>query len=138
MKHRFFKYYAVPLLLLSVACVQLFLVGKGLNRWRGGGFGMYSEFHYSDTVVLIKSAKGSAARQDSIVLADSIPRSLVQSVGIFPHEPSVKKLAAQVASKIKHDSFLIEVWKPSLDMDSLIYRRKLILRYSHENQRFER
>jgi hypothetical protein len=36
----------VPLLLVGVASVQLARVSfGGQSRWRGGGFGMYSEFH---------------------------------------------------------------------------------------------
>ena len=130
----YLKYYGVPALLLLVSAAQLVMVGKGLNRWRGGGFGMYSDFHFSDTVITVNSGN----EKDSLLLADSIPRQWLLSVEVFPSKRNIKKLAGALASKINHNDFTIEVWQPSLRMDSLYYKRQLMLRYNHKNGEFEK
>ena len=41
-----FRAYVVPAVMACVATTQLVLVHtRGLNSWRGGGFGMYARFH---------------------------------------------------------------------------------------------
>lgn len=40
------RYTFAPLLLVTVAMVQLWCIESDhLSRWRGGGFGMYAEYH---------------------------------------------------------------------------------------------
>lgn len=43
---KWIQYGAIPVLMVVVICVQLYSVQTAqLSRWRGGGFGMYSEYH---------------------------------------------------------------------------------------------
>lgn len=132
------KYYGIPLLLLIVAIAQLCMVEAGLNRWKGGGFGMYSSFHHTNTVVQIKSGKTTSIQTDSMLIEEAIPQELMEAVEIFPSEKNIKQLALVVSNTLNHDSLSIEIWKPSLRLDSLSYRRKLIIRYNQIDGSFKK
>ena len=38
-------FYAIPFFMFGIAIHQLLQIQKGLTRWKGGGYGMYSEIH---------------------------------------------------------------------------------------------
>ena len=51
----------VPLMMLLVAAAQLCAVSEWrLSRWRGGGFGMYSEIHPNHTQIEVETGAGAS------------------------------------------------------------------------------
>jgi hypothetical protein len=104
---------AVPaLLLVGVAGIQLALVHSvGLSRWRGGGLGMYTEFHPNRTELWALTDAGP-------VLATALPADQWRDGCLptpatctrVPHDACLRRLAGCLAD----DSPVtrIEAWRP--------------------------
>lgn len=37
--------------MLAIAGIQIIMQGQGLSPWKGGGFGMYSTYHWKQTEI---------------------------------------------------------------------------------------
>ena len=129
----------LPWALLSLlALAQLFAVhSHGLSRWRGGGFGMYSEPHPNETEVWFVSQK-SARRLDH--RADPRPHTHLLCARA---EARLQALRA-LPTKARLDTFFIEcipdtalpqsgeeahleLWSRRFDPDEMAYKRRLTL-----------
>jgi hypothetical protein len=118
--------YALPLLMLLVALHQFFMVYRHhLSRWKGGGFGMYSEIHPMEREVWI-------GRKDSMWLATD-PRITTREVAnkanrirYMPNEKKLLQFAGFAAKYYGLDSLRVELWQPALNPANHSLKRILI------------
>jgi hypothetical protein len=118
--------YALPLLILSVAIHQFYMVYQNrLTRWKGGGFGMYSEMHALTREVWI-------GKEDSMWLASNpkvTKREVANKANRLRFMPNKNKLflfATYAAKQYGYDSILVQVWEPILNPENNTLSRKLI------------
>ena len=119
-KSRLLKY-AIPAVMLMVIAVQLFLVySKNLSRWKGGGYGMYTEIHYYHNKIYVN---GMSA--DSLAKDDDLKDAL-GFLKLMPNKDQLKKTAELVLKKTKKDSIHMQIWKPKMSANNGKYTRVLI------------
>lgn len=112
--------YGVASIAIIIITIQLFLVNtSNLNRWKGGGFGMYSEIHYYYNQIHIPGMS-----VDSLAKEDNLKASL-GFLMLMPNDYNLKESAELVLKSTNHDSIHIQVWKPSINSENGIY--KLVL-----------
>lgn len=121
--------YFVPILMFLVAAFQLFQVNnEGLTRWKGGGYGMYSEIHYSSYEVWT-TYKGEIKEIKNIEKIDGITpeesKRLILKVKLFPNNRNLRALA-KILKKDEDYPITIQVWKPKINLNNLSYSRVLL------------
>jgi hypothetical protein len=107
---KYLIYYSVPILMVAIALFQIIQIPKGLTRWKGGGFGMYSEMHPNYRNVVIND---SLYKIDSLKI-NSKKHVAVKKYAFFPKEKYLQSLAQTL--DLKSDTIRIEVWQ--LDFDA--------------------
>lgn len=56
-KNKFFAFFSLPLLVLIVACIQIYNTETtNLSRWKGGGFGMYTNINEVYNIIVINDS----------------------------------------------------------------------------------
>ena len=106
----------VPLLLVAVASVQLARVSfGGQSRWRGGGFGMYSEFHPNKNQIWLRALQRPEAPPGRLSETEGPPATrravarclrlrsqvcLGELAATLPRDPAPRRL---------------EIWQPAFD-----------------------
>lgn len=113
-------FYGIPTLMLGIVISQLFQIPKGLTRWKGGGYGMYSEIHPDFRQVVIN---------DSLIVLDSLApnkkmRAALKKYAFYPKDKYKQNL-------IKHsnwptDNMKIEVWQLFFDSKTQLLNKKII------------
>lgn len=119
---------AVPLaLLLVVAAHQMWRVERdGLTRWRGGGFGMYSCVHFEEHAVWGGMETPQGLRFSQIVVPTSpAARTLLPRCKAFPTPESLAELLPELDPRFR----VLQVWRPRLDPETLVYDRELLAEY---------
>ena len=114
---KFLKYYFVPSLLIAVFCFHVFQVQKGLNKWKGGGFGMYSDYHvfYYDLEINGKSfSKNKNLRNDRTI------RNFLYQPTKTHTEDLIKKF------NLEKENLHIKVYKPRLDIENMEISKVLL------------
>ena len=107
---KYLIYYSVPILMVAIALFQIIQIPKGLTRWKGGGFGMYSEMHPNYRNVVIND---SLYKIDSLKI-NSKKHVAFKKYAFFPKEKYLQSLAQTL--DLKSDTIRIEVWQ--LDFDA--------------------
>ncbi len=118
--------YALPLLIAGVAFHQFYMVyQKQLTRWKGGGFGMYSEMHPLSREVWI-------GHSDSMWLA-SDPKLKFRPVAnranrlrFMPNENEMHSFAQLAAKHYRLNHLKVQVWEPVLQKENNSLSRRLI------------
>lgn len=114
--------YGIPALAIVVIFVQLFLVNtKNLNRWKGGGYGMYSELHYKSNQIHIPGMSIDSLLKDN--------REMKRTLGyvmLIPNTENLKKAAELILKTTKKDSVHIQVWKSTVNSKDGHFTRVLI------------
>ncbi len=123
---RLLSIYGVSALALMVALHQLYLRNDGLSSWKGGGFGMYADYHPVYTKLLVR-AKGEAPVQGP----EGPHLGTLELMATAQLYPSNVNLAAVKASYIKvyGTDVLLEVWQPIFDAETATLRLGLHKRY---------
>jgi len=114
----------VPIVALSVIAIQVFLVKQeNLSRWKGGGFGMYSEPHYHMNEIRVSNLE---IPLDSLIKQDPVIERSIKKLKSFPTDINLKKTTQLLLNKTKADSITVQVWKPYIDMENSTYNREMI------------
>jgi hypothetical protein len=117
---------AVPALLAAVALVQIAAVEtRGMTRWKAGGFGMYSEPHYSWTQVWIgvPAPEGLRFRLFGKELQGSGVggmHGLVTQCRRWPTEACLRELSRALPEHVA----AIQLWRPRVDPNTFAYQRE--------------
>jgi hypothetical protein len=118
-----FKFYTIPVIALIIALWQVSHIPFGLSRWKGGGFGMYTEVHADSRQLVVN---------DSLIVYDSIRdnrsiRLIFKNYLFYPRKKYCSSLIKQL--KIKGDSVKFEIWLPEYDSKMNLLTRKKIHEY---------
>lgn len=119
MKYQFLRF-LIPVIMIVVASVNCVLVNTtDHTRWRGGGFGMYSEIHWTNNEIWFNNVPVD------IDLVE-IHSKLCNTVRRNPSEDNIKKLASAIKRDQGLSNFNIEVWRLSFDKNNLVMNKKKI------------
>nr|WP_321246111.1 hypothetical protein [uncultured Psychroserpens sp.] len=120
-KEAFLKY-GIPSLAVIVIVIQLFFVNtKKLNKWKGGGYGMYTEIHYYYNQIYIPGMS-----VDSLLIDNSEMKSTFGYLMLMPNNDNLEKAAKLVLKTTGKDSIHVQIWKPIVNSKNGIYSRELI------------
>jgi hypothetical protein len=118
--------YALPLLIIIVAIYQFYMVYRhNLTRWKGGGFGMYSEMHPLTREVWIGNKDSIWRATNPKITPKEVPKK-ANWLRYAPNQKNILTFAALAAEKYKLDSLVVQVWEPYLDPDKNLLGTKLI------------
>ena len=123
--------FTVAFLALSVVLFQLIRVyTEGLSRWKGGGFGMYTEVHYKQHEIWVNHANFSL---DSLAKNNSKVRESIVKLKRTPSDKNLHQTAQLIQKFAQIDTLTIQVWKPKIAIENAEYTRELIneLKYIH-------
>lgn len=122
---KFVSKYGVLLLLIGVAFHQMYQVDNGLSRWKGGGFGMYSEIHYNQVKIFVRfMAKQEDLVNKEFVETDELNRRL-KLAQRFASQDNCMEVAKEVQNISGIPQIKIEVWRPRFNpVTKAFYREK--------------
>lgn len=117
----------IPLLLISFFVAQLWQSNQGqLTRWKGGGFGMYTDIHWSSNQVWI----GNRTRWFSgDTLNELIGRENQRYLGRVQRNPSDENmldLANLIMERGELNECFLQVWRAEIDSECTTYHRVLV------------
>ncbi len=116
--------YWVPALALLVVGIQFVLCSTwNLTKWKGGGFGMYSEVHYYYHEVYISPLKVSL---DSLQKKDANITDAIKNAKRMPSDANLNRIGQLISKYAPGDTISIQIWKPHLDARKARYSRELI------------
>ncbi|EPR73723.1 hypothetical protein ADIWIN_1360 [Winogradskyella psychrotolerans RS-3] len=120
-KKEFILKYGVPSLAVIIVAIQLCLVHfQDLSRWKGGGFGMYTEIHYFYNQIHV-----SGMSVDSLIKDDPSMRSTLGYLMLMPNDKNIKKAAELVLKTTHKDSVYLQIWKPIVNSENGLYKKVL-------------
>ena len=111
----FLVYYSVPLILVSVFLIQLYHRHNGLNAWKGGGFGMYTDFDPDTYMLTIEPLDEQSSMLGFLtLLTKGKLDSLETEVKCYPSLDKIAILGMVLKNEYSISKFKITVWKPFL------------------------
>lgn len=112
---RFAKNYGIPLLAVLVALHQLTHRSWGLTSWKGGGFGMYAEFHpvYNKLLIFSDLPITNSPSQTMLPLNE-----LLSEARLYPNKRIADRIKAECKNLYGENTYRLEVWKPVFEPDS--------------------
>ncbi|WP_407556879.1 hypothetical protein [Winogradskyella sp. 4-2091] len=117
----FFKY-SIPCLAIIVIVIQLVVVKtQNLSKWKGGGYGMYSEIHYFYNQIHIPNLS-----VDSLVNVNSNLKNSLGYLMLMPNDNRIKESAQLILETTKNDSISVQLWKPVVDSKKQSLTRVLV------------
>ena len=123
LKDALIKYW-ISIAALLVIIVHFFLTHTAnLSRWKGGGFGMYTEVHYYYNEIYIDHLE-----QPLEELADEYHEinQNMKDVKRMPNNENLERMAKSVSKFVLTDTIHVQVWKPSIDSEKAYYSRELV------------
>ncbi len=116
--------------LVLVALHQLVLVHThGLTRWKGGGFGMYSDFHVHQRQVWLATVtppEADHAVDASTRLARTRMRAAARRCGRFANRACLEELATH-GSAFDLGGARIQLWEFDMDVERSRFGRRLAM-----------
>lgn len=131
MAHRLlqWKKYGVPIVAVMVIIVHLVYVKTyNLTKWKGGGFGMYSEVHYYYNEVFISNLNQPL---DILIAKDKTIKNAINDVKRMPTKARFEKMAKIISKYVASDTISIQVWKPLIDSKNASYSRELVNQFQY-------
>ena len=119
-----FSNYWVPIVALLVIIAHFLLANTvNLSKWKGGGFGMYTEVHYYYNEVFIPHLDPPLT-----VLADEHYEieKIMKDIKRMPNDGNLEKMAKSISKFVSSDTITIQVWKPLIDSKNATYSRELV------------
>lgn len=132
MLRTFISRYLAVILLSGIATHKAYLShADGLTRWRGGGFGMYSEIHWKERLVWIGSKNREFKLDINKLHNDPLFKKLRDQTKRNPNQENLSKLSKKIASFSNKKPFYVQVWRGKFDLRTSSYTRKLISEHKH-------
>ena len=114
--------YGIPSLAILVFVIQLLFVStKKLNRWKGGGYGMYTEIHYYYNQIYVPNMS-----VDSLLKDDPVMKATLGRLMLMPNKENLIKAAKYIQEIKQKDSIHIQIWKPVINSNNGVFSRVLI------------
>ena len=119
--------WGLPVFIFLIVANQFYRVYvHKLTRWKGGGFGMYSQIHPLDRRVWIATPDSCWMIQGSKTTLEKKAHAL----RFFPNQHALQDFAALVSKSYTIDSFSIEIWEPYITPETNTLSRKKIAHVS--------
>ncbi|WP_179335157.1 hypothetical protein [Winogradskyella costae] len=129
-KNEFILKYGVPSLAVIVVAIQLSLVHyQNLNRWKGGGYGMYTKIHFYYDQIYIPGMSVDSLVDNNIVIKNAFRKLM-----IMPNDANFYNAAKLVLETTDKDSVQVQLWEPSINSSNGTYSRVLINEIQLKNQ----
>ena len=120
-KERLLKY-GIPILAVIVVVIHFFFANtKSLSKWKGGGYGMYTEIHYSSNQIYIPGMS-----VDSLVKGNLEIKNQLRYLMLMPNRINLTKAGELILKITRKDSLHIQIWKPNVNSTTGHYTRELI------------
>lgn len=117
-----FLKYGIPCLAVILIIIQIILVNTHqLSKWKGGGYGMYTEIHYYYNQIYIPGLS-----VDSLIKNDQDMRATLGRLKLMPNINNLNKAARLVLKTTERDSVHIQIWKPIVNSQNGEYSRTLV------------
>lgn len=114
--------YGIPCLAVIVIAIQLFLVNtQRLSKWKGGGYGMYTEIHYHYNQIYIPGMSIDSLLKDNREMKKTLGYLLV-----MPNKKNLNKAGELILKTTHKDSIHIQIWKPTVNSKNGVYSRALV------------
>ncbi len=114
--------YGIPTLAVIVIAVHLFLVNtKNLSKWKGGGYGMYTELHYFGNQIYIPGMS-----LDSLLKDNQEMKKTLSYLMVMPNIDNLNKAGQLILKTTQKDSIHVQIWKPIVNSKNGHYSRVLI------------
>lgn len=114
--------FGIPSLAVIVIAVQFFFVNtQSLNKWKGGGYGMYTGIHYYYNQIYIPGMS-----VDSLIANNNEMERVFKHLKLMPNDDNLMSAAEFVIKKTHKDSIHIQIWKPSVNSKNGVYSRALV------------
>ncbi len=114
--------YGIPSLAVVIILIQLFFVNtQRLNKWKGGGYGMYTEIHYYYNQIHIPGMS-----VDSLLKNDLEMKNALGFLMLMPNKNNLNKAGELILKTTHKDSIHIQIWKPIVNSKTGFYSRELI------------
>ena len=128
---RWWRRHGVVVLCIAVAAVQLYLQhARQLTRWKGGGFGMYSEIHFTYRELWIRDGDDAYSLFHETAISDSGQREEAIRQERRHFDRCMRWTThACLAERAEGDGRTFEIWELTVDTESLEMRRRLLARY---------
>lgn len=109
---KFFAFYSLPLLVVAVACLQIYKTETtNLSRWKGGGFGMYTNINEVYNIIVINDSLFS---KNHFKTKDAGERQRVKSNLLFnPNNENTKKFIETLKNRNQIEK--IQIYRPVLN-----------------------
>lgn len=113
--------FGVPSLAVIIIAIHFFMAHtQNLSKWKGGGYGMYTELHYVYNHIHITGMSVDSLKKSS----PSIKKAL-SKVLLMPNRRNLQKAGEHILKITKKDSIHIQLWKPSVSSKQQSYTRVL-------------
>lgn len=113
--HKFLAFYSLPLLVVLVACFQLFKTEtSNLSRWKGAGFGMYTNINEVHNIILVND---TVFTYELFKPMDNIQKHRVKSNLLYnPNNKTAKKFIRSL--KNEHEVKSLQIYRPVVDVSN--------------------
>jgi hypothetical protein len=119
----FFLKWGLPVFIFLMVGHQFYQVYvHNLTRWKGGGFGMYSQIHPQDRRVWVVTPDSSWMIQGTKTRLEKKAHTL----RFFPNQQALRDFADLVSKTYALDTLSIEIWEPYLSPETNTPTRKKI------------
>ncbi|MGB3607405.1 MAG: hypothetical protein WA775_12130 [Psychroserpens sp.] len=117
----FFLKYGIAAIAVIIVWIQVYNVHtQNLNKWKGGGYGMYTEIHYYYNQIHIPGMS-----VDSLVESHKDIRGSFGKLMLMPNQNTLNDAARILLETSKKDSIHIQIWKPTINIENGVYTRVL-------------
>lgn len=114
-----------------VGLIQFYHTTKGLSKWKGGGYGMYSQIHFNRNEIWYGTSTNCFLEiTDESLLNTKEARKVFNSVKRYPNKKKLEKLANLIENELEIEGLIIQVWRPKVNTTELTYTRELIYEFS--------
>ena len=114
--------YGIPTLAVIVIAVHLFHVNtQNLSKWKGGGYGMYTEIHYFSNQIYIPGMT-----LDSLLKDNQEMKKTLGYLMLMPNSDNLNKSAQLILKTTRKDSIHVQIWKPMVNSRNGHYSRVLM------------
>ena len=122
---KFLSRYGVLAVVLLVAGVQLYYRTQGLNSWKGGGFGMYADYHPVHGKLFVKARdplKYPEGRDSDLLAKDLMFKAKVYNAPYY-----VEQLKLEYLLLYGENAYQVQIWRPVFDPDACTFKMELRL-----------
>ncbi|TXE10749.1 hypothetical protein ES711_02245 [Gelidibacter salicanalis] len=114
--------FGIPGLAVILIAIQFYNAHtQNLSKWKGGGYGMYTELHYIYNQVHIVNVS-----VDSLQKHNPSIKKAIHKVKLMPNRTNLQEAGEHILKITNKDSIHIQLWKPQVRFKQQSYTRVLM------------